>query len=174
MACGPSKGQLTLCGECYIFSFSLCLSMILSIYDNTLFGISLQQDVNLVNRTFSASSLEAVLSSYCLSSQPFPSHPTPSRLPHFFTLHCTVSCLTLSPSISFTLSFCTVSHLNLSYLILSYPTFSPSLHIGIVGLKDPLREGVVEAVHRIQDSGAKVHLHPSYSACLSASASVFA
>ena len=27
---------------------------------------------------------------------------------------------------------------------------------GIVGLKDPLREGVVEAIHRMQDSGAKV------------------
>jgi Ca2+-transporting ATPase len=27
---------------------------------------------------------------------------------------------------------------------------------GVVGLMDPLREGVVEAVHRIQDSGAKV------------------
>ena len=27
---------------------------------------------------------------------------------------------------------------------------------GIVGLKDPLRDGVVDAVHRIQDSGARV------------------
>ena len=35
-------------------------------------------------------------------------------------------------------------------------SFSHTLHLGIVGLKDPLREGVVEAVHRIRNSGAKV------------------
>ena len=34
--------------------------------------------------------------------------------------------------------------------------FASKLIEGIVGLKDPLREGVVEAIHRMQDSGAKV------------------
>ena len=34
--------------------------------------------------------------------------------------------------------------------------FASDLTEGIVGLKDPLREGVVEAIHRMQDSGAKV------------------
>ena len=38
----------------------------------------------------------------------------------------------------------------------SPPPPSSFLSPGIVGLKDPLRDGVVEAVHRIQDSGAKV------------------
>ena len=82
-----------------------------------------------------------------------------------------IFCVTASPlhpfhyiaSTSIKSSNCIVSKLIVSSLILlhralSHPIPSPSLHVmvGIVGLKDPLREGVVEAVHRIQDSGAKV------------------
>ena len=43
-----------------------------------------------------------------------------------------------------------------SCLSISHQLYISLINEGIVGLKDPLREGVVEAIHRMQDSGAKV------------------
>ena len=89
-----------------------------------------------------------------------------------FSLHTYLSinlCLSFYPFLSISPYHYLHLPLSLCFSLTNYfslSTFFSVLNsisiLGIVGLQDPLREGVVEAVHRIRDSGAKVCLALHY------------